>query len=80
MEAITPTGEYTIEHMKLWRDQLVYHRARLYRWQQERDNLIVLLARKQMSPEIRTHLETRLIELNEYLEPPIFDRPRQRNS
>jgi len=78
VEAITPTGEYTIEHLKLWRDQLVYHRARLYRWQQERNVLVELLARKRMSPETRTHLETRLIELNEYLEPPVFDRPRLR--
>jgi hypothetical protein len=80
VEAITPAGEYTIEHLKLWRDQLAYHRARAYRWQQERDELVGLLARKKMSPEMRTRLEARLVELNEYLEPPVFDRPRQRQS
>lgn len=63
--------------MKLWRDQLMYHRMRVYRWQQERDELAELLARKRMSPEMRTHLEARLVELNEYLEPPVFDRPRK---
>jgi hypothetical protein len=78
VEAITLIGEYTIEHLKLWRDQLTYHRARVYQWQQERDELVELLARKRMSPERRVRLEARLVALNEYLEPPVFDRPRQR--
>ena len=76
LEVLTPIGEYTIENLKLWRDQLVYHRARAYRWQQERDALVLLLARKRMSSEVRIRIETRIIELNEYLEPPVFDRPR----
>ena len=80
LEAITSTGEYTIEYLKLWRDQLTYHRARVYRWQRERDELVALLARKRMAPEMRARLETRLVELNAYLEPPMFDRPRQRQS
>lgn len=60
-----------------WRDQLQYHRARLYRWQQERNVLVELLARKRMSPAMRARLETSLQELSEQLEPPVFNRPRQ---
>ncbi len=77
LEVITPVGEYTIEQLMLWRDQLIYHRARLYRWQQERDALVELLVRKRMPDEMRRQVEERLEELNEYLEPPVFDRPHQ---
>ena len=77
LEALTLTGEYTIEILQLWRDQLQYHRTRLYRWQQERDALVQLLARKRMSPAMRARLESHLLELSELVEPPVFDRPRQ---
>lgn len=75
LEAITLTGKYTIERLMLWRDQLKYHRARIYRWQQQRDELVDLLASKQMSFEMRAHFEAQLVELNTFLEPPVFNRP-----
>lgn len=80
VEPLTPVGEYTIENLMLWRDQLRYHRARLHRWQRDRDELVGLLARKKMSPEVRARLEARILDLNEYLEPLVFDRPRSRRS
>jgi hypothetical protein len=76
VESLTPAGEYTIEHLMLWRDQLQYHRIRLHTWQQERDELVELLARKKMPPDVRARLEAVIVGLSEYLEPPMFDRPR----
>ena len=77
LQAFTVTGEYTIEMLQLWRDQLKYHRTHLYRWQQQRDELVELLARKRMALKVRVRLEAQIMELTELLEPPIFDRPRQ---
>ena len=78
LEGITPAGAYTIERLQLWRDQLKFHRARLYRWQQQRDDLVQLLANKKMSSELRVQMEKQIVVLNELLEPPKFDRPHGR--
>lgn len=78
LAALTSCGEYTIEILQLWRDQLQYHRARLYRWQLQRDNLINLLVRKRIHHEVRSRLETQIAELTELLEPPTFDRTRKK--
>jgi hypothetical protein len=78
IEPLTPAGEFTIEHLMLWRDQLAYHRRRLYRWQCELDLLADLLARKRIPETDRVRLEARIVELGEYLDPPVFDRPTRR--
>lgn len=78
LKHLTTIGEYTIEHLLLWRDQLTYHRACLYRWQHERDDLIGLLSSKRMPEAMRLRIENRIVELNELLEPSVFDRPRSK--
>jgi hypothetical protein len=74
---LTVTGEYTIERLMLWREMLVFHRARCDRWQQERDELRTWLATRRVSDEQRARLESCLIEFGEWIEPPVFHRPRR---
>lgn len=76
LEVLTVTGEYTIEILQPWCAQLTYHRARLYRWQQQRDELVELLARKRMASQVRVQLEAQIMELTALLAPLVFDRPR----
>lgn len=77
VEPITPPGAYTVENLMLWRDFLVFHRARCFRWQQESIQLRELLATRAVSPEQRNRIEQRMTELAEFLEPPVFHRPRR---
>jgi hypothetical protein len=76
LEPLTPTGEYTIERLKLWRPQLQYYRAWCQRLETERRQLALLLQTRQMDAERRLWLERRLVEIAEWLAPPVFDRPR----
>ena len=73
---LTQAGEYTIEHLKLWRPQLQHLRAQIYRCQEEIILIQNLLNRKNLSSERRIFLEHRLSETQLWLEPPVFDRPR----
>src|SRR5262249_15263118 len=77
---LTLTGAYTAENWLLWREQLQYHRAQVYQWQEELNNIIEILSRKEGIPEQRSSLEARMRELNDWLEPPVFDRSRRSNS
>jgi hypothetical protein len=77
LQALTPVGEYTIEHLMLWRDLLQFHRAQQRKWQHERDELVELIVQKRMVPSVRARLEERIVELNEYIEPPVFERARR---
>jgi hypothetical protein len=73
----TPAGTYTIEQLLLWRDQLVYLRKVQQEWQQERDSLLELREQYVLPPESLRRLESRLAELRQLLEPPVFHRPRR---
>jgi hypothetical protein len=71
----TRAGEYTIEKLKLWRELLVYRRKEIYRWREELNMLITLWQRKQLG-ELNTEVQRRIAELEERLNPPAFNRPR----
>lgn len=76
LQPLTTTGLYTIQHLKLWRPFLQHHRAKRYQLQEEIQSLKRLLAGKRMSREQRSMLEHHLNDIEQRLEPPVFDRPR----
>jgi len=76
LDPLTPTGEYTIERLKLWRPQLQHYRAGCQRFETERHQIAMLLQTRQLDGERRLWLERRLAEIAEWLAPPVFDRPR----
>jgi len=76
LEPLTPAGEYTIEQLKLWRPFLQHHRAKTLLLQEEARMLEDRLTTKRLSTPRRSLLETRLRDITQRLEPPIFDRPR----
>ncbi|MGC4043643.1 MAG: hypothetical protein QM758_07535 [Armatimonas sp.] len=73
----TPAGDYTIDQLMLWREQLTYLRQRQGDWQRERSSLIELCGQYELSDEALATLNARLAELNRLIEPPVFDRPRR---
>ena len=75
LEPLTPAGEYTIEQLKLWRPFLQHHRAKTLLLQEEARMLEDRLTTKRLSTPRRSLLETRLRDITQRLEPPIFDRP-----
>lgn len=75
---LTETGAYTDEHLLLWRESLVYHRARCFRWQSEHQALLGLIATRAAPEEERVAIEARLRELAEWIDPPVFDRATRR--
>jgi len=76
LEPLTSIGQYTIERLKLWRPQLQHHRAWRYLFALERQQIEILLQTRHVSLERRIQLNTRLAEIDLWLEPPVFDRPR----
>lgn len=76
--ALTPTGAYTIEKLFLWRAHLIYHRAQVIRWEQERAELIRLSETYELGAAGLEFVEARVAELSSWIEPPVFDRPRSR--
>lgn len=76
LDPLTPTGEYTIERLKLWRPQLQHYRAWCQRFATERQQIAMLLQTKHLDGERRLWLERRLAEIAVWLAPPVFDRPR----
>lgn len=77
LHALTPVGEYTIEHLLLWREQLVYLRQRLAQWQESYQELCELLETRALPHEQRALLEQRLEDLRERIEPPVFHRAKK---
>ena len=75
---LTPAGEYTDTHLLLWCPSLVYHRARSFRWQGEHAALLSLLADHALPAAESARIESRLAELAEWIEPPVFDRAARR--
>ena len=73
----TPTGEYTIDRLLLWREQLVSLRRRQGEWQRERESLICLRDEYELGEEGFARVTSRLEELALFLEPPTFRRPRR---
>jgi hypothetical protein len=76
IEPLTSIGRYTVRHLKLWRPFLQYHRALLLRLQDEIHSLEQLLDAKGLTAVRRKLIIDRLKEINRWLEPPVFDRPR----
>lgn len=74
---LTPIGEYTIIMLRLHRRAwLKRHWQQLYEWQQAHDELLQLLARKELPEDLAERIRTQLRFLREQLEPPILDRSR----
>jgi hypothetical protein len=76
LEPTTPAGEYTIEHLKLWRPQLMHHRARVIHYRSTLQQIDALLRDRDVDEQDRTLLEQRITEIESWLNPPVFDRPR----
>lgn len=76
-EILTNAGKYTCDTLRLWRAQLQHHRAEMLRCQDEVQHLRILLMQKSIQKDQRKLLDTMLIELLKWLEPPVFDRPRK---
>jgi hypothetical protein len=76
LEPLTPTGRYTIRHLKLWRPILQYHRARTLLLYEEARKLEHDMIGKRLTSARRTVLSQRLAEIKRWLEPSVFDRPR----
>ena len=75
--SLTPTGDYTIENLILWREQLVYHRANMIRWQREYAELLQLREEYELTESAQEQAQARLSELASWIEPPVFNRPRR---
>ena len=72
---LTPTGQYTVENLLLWREQLMFLRARCHQWQRESLELHRLLDTHEVTAAQRLRIEQRLADLAERIEPPTFNRP-----
>ena len=74
----TPAGEYTIRKLMLHRrEDLKAHWRKLYRLATLRDQLTEALTQETMSLELAETIQQQIAELNEFLEPPVFNRPRR---
>ena len=72
----TAAGEFTIERLKLWRPQLTHHRARLIQFRAALQQINELLNDRDLAQKDRVALEQRVAELEGWLAPPVFNRPR----
>jgi hypothetical protein len=77
LEPLSLAGEYTIERLKLWRPFLQHHRAKTFFLQEEARQLEHRLSAKRLSESQRPLLNARLNDIRQWLEPPVFDRPRR---
>lgn len=75
---LTPAGEYTIRMLMLHRrEDLKAHWQRLRRLTALRDRLTEALAYETVSASLAGDIHQQIAEINEYLEPPVFSRPRR---
>lgn len=79
IEAITPSGEYTEEKLLLWRPFLVARRLQQFKDIETAEAIRRLLMQKDNVTEEFSNLQERLLEIENRLQPPVFDRAR-RNS
>lgn len=77
--AITPNGEYTEEKLLLWRPFLVTRRLQQFKDIEIAEAIRGLLIQKKNDTEEFSNLQERLSEIENRLQPPVFDRAR-RNS
>jgi hypothetical protein len=77
LELLTNAGRFTCDTLRLWRAQLAYHRAEMFRCQEEVREVRARLAKKAIPKEQREDLDALLAALLKVLEPPVFDRPRR---
>jgi hypothetical protein len=75
LEPLTPAGRYTIRYLKLWRPILQHHRAKTLQLFEDAQILERDLSSKSSTFSQRARL-IRLAEIKEWLEPPVYDRPR----
>lgn len=74
---LTPIGEYTIIELRLHRRAwLRRHWQQLYEWRLAHEELLQLLARKELPQELAERIQTQIRFLREQIEPPPFDRSR----
>jgi hypothetical protein len=75
---LTPIGEFTVKRLRLHqRGWLKRHWRKLHQWQQRRTRLIEMLETREISTEERVLWDQQIAELDDLLNPPVFDRPRQ---
>ena len=72
--ATTNPGRYTIRHLRLDRARLNELRRLLYDYQQKVLAVEHELARRDLSPELRTTLIAYLADIRTMIEPPVFER------
>ena len=77
LEPTTNCVKYTSDRLKLWRDQLVYYRVEIIRCSQEASRIRTLLESVAVPDDYRLLLEGLLREMDPWLNPPVFSRPRQ---
>ena len=76
LEPTTNCVKYTSDRLKLWRDQLVYYRVEIIRCSQEASRIRTLLESVAVPDDYRLLLEGLLREMDPWLNPPVFSRPR----
>jgi len=77
IEWLPPIGEYTIKMLMFDTDKwLKHHWQNLFRWQQQKERLELMLTQKSLSPE-RNEIEQVIESLEELLTPLILDKPRR---
>ena len=75
---LTPAGEYTVKGLMLHRrEDLKAYWRKLHRTTALRDRLTQALTQETMSPELVETVRQQTAELSEFLEPPVFHRPRR---
>ena len=75
---LTPAGEYTIRMLMLHkREDLKAHWSKLQRIATLRDRLTEALTQEQLSSALTETIQQQIAELSDFLEPPVFSRPRR---
>jgi hypothetical protein len=69
-----------VEILRLGRDELIFLRYQILRLQRMRDELVERLSSKVVPPDERIWLEQLLLDIGIDLEPPVFHRPKHRES
>jgi hypothetical protein len=75
-EPLTPAGTYTISHLRLNRETLQYRRRQIALFEQAIIELEAQLLQR-LPPSERSVLERYLQDIRDWLEPPVFTRPRR---
>ena len=75
---LTPAGEYTIRMLMLHRrEDLKAYWRKLHRITMLRIRLTIVLAQETLSPALTEAIQQQIADIDEFLEPPVFSRPRR---